>query len=723
MPTDLHEQDFRTFLVRMAGEMAVPDEVPPRAVRRARARLLRTAVAGVLAAILVAVGSVSGVRSLLRADAPRPADRSAEAIVATIPVEGAPVHVAAGEGFVWVAGSSGASEDASSNVSKVDPATNQVVATFPGNPRREGSAIAVGEGAAWVSEARPGGGGLRRIDATSGELTSFGAGDMYRAPYAVAIGGGAAWATNDRSGTLRQVDTAATQGSSVPTIELPRLHAYGVTYLDGTVWVVGADVDGEPADLLAVDPGSGAVVATLSVGVAHEVTSGFGSLWAPSGAADPAEASILRVDPSTGEVIATVSTPFLDSAALLDPDPPRVAVGVGAVWVAVTDRNGATTRGRIMRIDPASNRVVGEIAIETPAAGLAAGAGAVWVTDGLGTLYRIDPDAVVGSDVAPLPVPEPTPTGEPTEGPIAAEIRFGGWGSEMALGEDAVWLINAETGVLVRVDPTNDEVVGTIDFGVSDNPASVAVGGGAVWIASPDDGDGAIFRVDPATNDVVAMLPNESGWWISAGGSGVWVVRGLSLVRIDPATNTEVASVSLGGGVDATAERPVEADGLLWTIVDRATTGDLVGIDPASGEIVRRFEIDDGLMHGIVAGFGSMWVEASGGGDGRVLRLDPATGAVLAAIDVPATGDGGPNLAVGEGSVWVALTDYEEGGAVRGRLVRIDPATNQITGEIVVGRSAAGVAAGFGAVWVTDGLGTLYRIDPGGLDTQEGNES
>jgi YVTN family beta-propeller protein len=69
------------------------------------------------------------------------------------------------------------------------------------------------------------------------------------------------------------------------------------------------------------------------------------------------------------------------------PKPRFLAAGLGAVWIL---NQGD---GTVSRINPASNKVVATIALETPGNGgdIAIGAGAVWVTN-LGTpLSRIDP--------------------------------------------------------------------------------------------------------------------------------------------------------------------------------------------------------------------------------------------------------------------------------------------------------------------------------------------
>jgi streptogramin lyase len=83
-----------------------------------------------------------------------------------------------------------------------------------------------------------------------------------------------------------------------------------------------------------------------------------------------------------------VATVHLDAKFLPGP----VVVGDGAVWVY-------SGGGLLQRIDPASNRVVhtlpgvGSAQLGTAYSRLAAGAGAVWLSDAENhTLLRIDPN-------------------------------------------------------------------------------------------------------------------------------------------------------------------------------------------------------------------------------------------------------------------------------------------------------------------------------------------
>lgn len=95
-------------------------------------------------------------------------------------------------------------------------------------------------------------------------------------------------------------------------------------------------------------------------------------------------ATLARIDPTRRRVVATIR---LDATFL-----PGPVVGDGAVWVY----GGG---GLLQRIDPASNRVVhtlpgiGSAQLGAGYGRLAAGAGAVWLSDAENhTLLRIDPN-------------------------------------------------------------------------------------------------------------------------------------------------------------------------------------------------------------------------------------------------------------------------------------------------------------------------------------------
>jgi YVTN family beta-propeller protein len=104
----------------------------------------------------------------------------------------------------------------------------------------------------------------------------------------------------------------------------------------------------------------------------------------------------------------------------------------------------------------------------------------------------------------------------------------------------------------------------------------------------------------------------------------------------------------------------------------------------------------------LAVGAGSLWVLGDAL-DRRLWRLDAATGAVQATVDLPFPPR---SVAVGFGLVWI--TD-PLGDAV----VPVDGATGAVLAPVPVGHGAAGVAVAGGSVWVANALdGTVSRVDP-----------
>jgi peptide/nickel transport system substrate-binding protein len=103
----------------------------------------------------------------------------------------------------------------------------------------------------------------------------------------------------------------------------------------------------------------------------------------------------------------------------------------------------------------------------------------------------------------------------------------------------------------------------------------------------------------------------------------------------------------------------------------------------------------------IAVGLGSEW--ATSYDDGTLIRIDPATSAVVQTVSV---GHGASGVAIAAGDAWVADT-------LEDQVARVSGATDEIVQRISVGQGPRGVAAGEGAVWVANaGSGSVTRIDP-----------
>ena len=76
----------------------------------------------------------------------------------------------------------------------------------------------------------------------------------------------------------------------------------------------------------------------------------------------------------------------------------------------------------------------------------------------------------------------------------------------VAYGHGALWSVSA-TGELTRLDPVTGKEVATLGLGIE--PAGLAVGEGSVWVTGSRSP--VLLRIDPTVNEVVDrfLLPME----------------------------------------------------------------------------------------------------------------------------------------------------------------------------------------------------------------------
>lgn len=269
---------------------------------------------------------------------------------------------------------------------------------------------------------------------------------------------------------------------------------------------------------------------------------------------------------------------------------------------------------------------------------LSAGDKGVWLS-GETAIYRLDPRT--GATVATIPVPQ---------GPCEAS----------ATGLGAVWTATCTTPGLVRIDPATNKVSAQLKLKVPsdlDGEASIAVGGGYVWLVldGPDCSACRVAQIEPTALRVVRQIPvSEGSAGVRFGEGAVWVTNPYD------ATVTEID------------ER-------------RHTPGRVsrVGAQP-------RF---------LAVGEGAVWTLNQA--DGDVSRLDPDTGKSTT-IDLGFAGPGG-DLTSGGGWIWARGSNH--------LLARIDPRTDEVA-EIYGPASGSGaVVVGFGAVWFSaHDIGTVWRM-------------
>jgi YVTN family beta-propeller protein len=234
------------------------------------------------------------------------------------------------------------------------------------------SAVALGEGAAWVVDADD-----QTVSRISDDVDTFAIGAT---PTGVAVGGGAVWvgAGAARPGGqvhgpvttgLAQVDPGARTVRARVDLPAGRTDAHvseqAVAVSSDAVWAIAPDgrllrIAGE-----ARTPVRGP--RALAVAAAGE------DIWVLGGGGE-----VGRVDESTRRI----ADPVKITASALG----GLAAGEGSAWVA------APADGTLWRIDAGTPPSTRTIDVGVGATGVAVGAGAVWVTNPLeGTVVRVDP--------------------------------------------------------------------------------------------------------------------------------------------------------------------------------------------------------------------------------------------------------------------------------------------------------------------------------------------
>jgi virginiamycin B lyase len=191
--------------------------------------------------------------------------------------------------------------------------------------------------------------------------------------------------------------------------------------------------------------------------------------------------------------------------------------------------------------------------------------------------------------------------------------------------------------------------------------------------------------------------------WIAAGLGYVWLGNGHAIERINPKTNKPAGYVARG---TQPCEGMTTGFGSVWTV--DCISRKLLRVDPASGKIIARITLPDTAPDGegyLAADSTSIWVPVTqaNGIDGGIVRVDPKTNAISARIKLPFDSSG---AAAGFGAVWVT-------SAATSTVDRIDPATNAVTARVKVHPSPRFLAAGEGGVWsLSQGDGSVSHIDP-----------
>jgi streptogramin lyase len=309
-----------------------------------------------------------------------------------------------------------------------------------------------------------------------------------------------------------------------------------------------------------------------------------------------------------------------------------IAAALLAFFLTRSTGSGPTAQtGRLLRIDPASNRVTSAVAVGDGPAAVAAASGRVWVASYRdGTLWQLDAGTGAVTKVPALGRPYALAAqdgkiyaaalgpgqfdGNVTQFDAVTHERTGGivkFTCSLTGGDYGIWVAGCPDVQQLRIDGSDVGLGATVEIPRAERLsagnfrealAGMAEGEGAVWVVG-DAADERLWRIDPQRHRISATIAlGFPPGAVAVGNAAVWVTDQLGdrLARIDPATNRVAALIRVGRGARTLA-----------------------------------------------FGAGSVWVAAAI--EHTLTRVDPRTNRVVATIHVAASPQA---VAVGDGSVW-----------------------------------------------------------------------
>ncbi|QIM51312.1 PQQ-binding-like beta-propeller repeat protein [Hydrogenophaga crocea] len=140
-----------------------------------------------------------------------------------------------------------------------------------------------------------------------------------------------------------------------------------------------------------------------------------------------------------------------------------------------------------------------------------------------------------------------------------------------------------------------------------------------------------LVAIDPASGETVRTLARPGDAGTAFDGRHLYQIAEARIDKIDPADGRVLASIPAPGqGADSGM---AWAEGSLW--VGQYRERKIHQIDPETGAILRTIE-SDRFVTGVTWVDGELWHGTWEGDDSELRRLDPADGAVLQRLQMPA---------------------------------------------------------------------------------------
>jgi DNA-binding beta-propeller fold protein YncE len=257
-----------------------------------------------------------------------------------------------------------------------------------------------------------------------------------------------------------------------------------------------------------------------------------------------------------------------------------LATAGGSVWV------GGLGSGEVIRVDPASGKIVKRITVGARVFNLATAPGAIWAIDNaLSTAVRIDMETAR----------------------VTLRVPVGFQPYDIEWGFGSAWVANAGDGTVWRI--TNGKVVKKIKVGTE--PNGLTAYRGALWVS--DHTLGKVVRIDPATNKITGTIRIAGADWITGLGENIYVSQETNHISRISVRTLKVS------GVAKVARNPLGSAIVgkqLWVPCIDANEVDVV--DPRTMRVVARKSAAGGPI-AVLSAFGQTWVSQSTGT--KLLRL------------------------------------------------------------------------------------------------------
>ena len=232
---------------------------------------------------------------------------------------------------------------------------------------------------------------------------------------------------------------------------------------------------------------------------------------------------LLRLDSRTGRMLARIDVHRADPRAL---GGGPLAAGGKQLWIAAPvhvddDPVIGNASGWIGRVGIRGDKLRITQVHGDPPFQIGVGPAGVWVTGGR-TVRQVDART----------------------GAVVRVLRLPAYLGAVAVGTNAIWVDEPNTGRLVELDPRTRKVRGSVAIGRSSGRGALAVVGGVVWAATND----GLVSVDQRSRRVTARLSVPGASALAFGRSRVWVVGRDGVYSIRGGKVTKQLSLARGEG-------------------------------------------------------------------------------------------------------------------------------------------------------------------------------